>query len=195
MTMPPQEAASTAAERRAARQANQTTFNLVIALVASLGVVLLLVVVVVRPAGTLPTYDFRQIGADAQSAVEEPLAIPGLPETWTANRAEFVAAPADGVARWEIGLLTPEGQFIKLVQGIDANDSWVAEQVRSARAEGTASIGGLRWDRYDRRDVEDPGNVAFALVTTTGASTIVLSGTAGDAEFEIVADAVAASLS
>lgn len=195
MTMPAQEAAPTAAERRAARRANQTTFNLIIALVASLGLVLLLVVVVVRPEVTRPTVDFAQVGADAQGSVEEPLAIPDLPSTWAANRAQLVPDPADGVTRWEIGLLTPDGEYIELVQGVDANDSWVADRVRSARSEGTERLGGLRWDRYDRRDVEDAGNVEFALVTTSGASTIVLSGTATDAEFETVAIAVAESLS
>jgi len=194
MTMPAQEAAPTVAERRAARRANQTTFNLVIALIASLGVVALLVTVVIRPEGSLPTIDFRAVGATAQGSVDEPLAIPDLPEGWTANRAELVSNPADGVARWEVGYLTPEGDYIGFVQGIDANDSWLADQVRSARASGTQSHGGLTWDVYDRRDLPDPGNVEFALVTETGASTIVLGGTAADAEFAVLAEAVAKDL-
>lgn len=191
MTMPDQEAAPTVAERRAARRANQTTFNLVLALLASLGIVLLLVVVVVRPEVEPRTVDFRAVGADAQTAVEEALAVPDLPADWRANRAELVSDPADGVTRWAIGFLTPGGAYIGLVQGIEANDSWLAGEVRSARAEGTERIGGLTWDRYDRRDVDDPGNVEFALVTTTGASTIVLGGTATEAEFAFLAAAVA----
>ncbi|HWH96976.1 MAG TPA: DUF4245 domain-containing protein, partial [Pseudolysinimonas sp.] len=178
MTLPDQEAAPTAAERRAARRANQTTFNLVLALVASLGIVLFLVVVVVRPEMEPRTVDYREIGAAAQSSVDEPLAVPELPEGWTANRAELVADPADGVTRWEIGFLTPAGEYIALVQGVDANASWLADQVHSARSDGTERIGGLSWDSYDRRDVDDPGNVEYALVTTSGASTIVLGGTA-----------------
>ncbi len=194
MTMPAQEAAPTAAERRAARRANQTTFNLVLALLASLGIVALLVAVVVRPEGTLPTVDYRQVGADAQGSVDEPLAVPDLPAGWTANRAELVGAPADGVVRWEIGFLTPGGEYIALTQGIDANDSWVADAVRSARSSATQSHGGLTWDVYDRREVPDAGNVEYALVTTSGASTIVLGGTAADEEFAVLATAVAEAL-
>lgn len=194
MTMPDQEAAPTAAERRAARRANQTTFNLVLALIASLGIVLFLVVVVVRPEMEPKTVDYRQIGVEAQSGVDEPLAVPDLPAVWTANRAELVAAPADGVARWEIGFLTPGGEYIGLVQGIEANPSWVADQVRSAPAVGTDRIGGLAWQAYDRRDVDDPGNVEYALVTTSGASTIVLGGTASDDEFAVLAAAIAEEL-
>jgi hypothetical protein len=194
VTLPPQEAAPTIEERRAARRANQTTFNLVIALVASLGVVLLLVLVVVRPDMTPQTRDWVAIGADAQPTVDATLAIPELPETWTANRAELESNPADGVIRWEIGFLTPEGAYIGFVQGIDANASWVAEQTETARIAGTDRIGGLTWDVYDRRDVADPGNLEYALVTVSDASTIVLGGTASDAEFAFLAAAVAESL-
>jgi hypothetical protein len=193
--MPAQEAAPTAAERRAARRANQTTFNLVLALIASLGVVALLVAVVIRPDVSRPAVDYVAAGSSAQGGVDEPLAVPELPEGWSANRAELVSAPADGVTRWEVGFLTPAGDYIGFVQGVDANASWLADQVRSARVSGTENHGGLRWDVYDRRDVPDPGNVEFALVTESGASTIVLGGTASDAEFAELATAVAESLS
>jgi hypothetical protein len=195
MTMPAQEAAPTAAERRAARRANQTAFNLVLALLASLGIVALLVIVVVRPEQEPLTVDFAEAGAAAQASIDEPLAVPDLSDDWAANRAELVTAPADGVARWEIGFLTPAGEYIGLVQGIDANSSWLADQVRSARPVGSETVGGLTWDRYDRREVENPGNLEYALVTTVGASTIVLGGTAADAEFSFLAAAVAEGLS
>lgn len=194
MTLPDQEAAPTVAERRTARRANQTPFNLVLALLASLGIVLFLVVVVVRPDMEPRTVDFGEIGAAAQASVDEPLAVPELPAEWSANRAELVTDPADGVTRWEIGFLTPEGQYIGLVQGVDANDSWLADQVRSARSEGSDRIGGLTWQVYDRRDAADPGNVEYALVTTSGVSTIVLGGTATDEEFAVLAAAIAEDL-
>jgi hypothetical protein len=194
MTMPDQEAAPTVAERRAARRANQTTFNLVLALLASLGIVLFLVVVVVRPEMEPKTVDYRQVGADAQADIVQPLAVPDLPPDWTANRAELVTTSADGVTRWEIGFLTPDGQYIGLVQGIEANPSWVADQVRSAPPGGTERIGDLSWRAYDRRDVDDPGNVEYALVAIAGASTIVLGGTASDEEFAALAAAVAEAL-
>lgn len=191
MTMPDQEAAPTAAQRRAARRANQTTFNLVLALFASLAVVLFLVLVVVRPEMEPRTVDYRAVGANARTAVDAPLLVPDLPADWTANRAELAADPADGVTRWEIGFLTPAGGYIGFAQGVDANDSWIASEVRSARAEGTEQIGGLTWDRYDRRHLDQPGNLEFALVTTIGDSTVVLGGTASEAEFAFLAAAVA----
>ena len=51
-------------------------------------------------------------------------------------------------------------------------------------------LGGLDWISYDRRDVDDPGNVEFALVTEIDGSTVVISGTADDTEFAILAEAI-----
>ena len=183
----------TAAQRRAARRANQTTFNLVLALIASLGIVLFLVVVVVRPEASLPSVDYRAVGANAET-VDARFVVPDLPETWTANRSEFVGTPSDEVVRWETGLLTPEGEFITMVQGVDANGSWVATQLDDARSENDIRIDGRDWDIYDRRDVDGAGNREYALVTTVDDLTVVLYGTAADAEFETLATAISEQL-
>jgi hypothetical protein len=196
--MPAQEAAPTAAERRAARRANQTTFNLILALAASLLIVVALVAVVIRPsqpqAGVDFGIDYRASAADAQSAFDGELAVPELPDTWKANRAEATLDSADGVDRFDVGFVTPDGRFLEVTQGREANDSWIADQVADARATTTATIGGVTWDVYDRRAASDPGNVAYALVATSGDVTIVVSGTADDAEFDQLATAVAKEL-
>lgn len=189
-TPPDVEAGPTPAQRRAARRANQTAFNLVLALIASLGIVLFLVVVVVRPEMEPRTVDYRAAGASAASSFDVPLVVPDLPEAWTANRAEAALDASDGVARWDIGFLTPGGDYIELTQGVDANPSWVSDQVSGAASSQTVRLGGATWEVYDRRDVADAGNVEYALVATRGASTIVLSGTADDTEFGELAEAV-----
>lgn len=198
MTMPAQEAAPTAAERRAARRANQTAFNLVLALAASLLLVVLIVAVVVRPeqpqAGVDFSVDYPAAAADAQDSFGDELVIPALDEAWKANRAAATLDSADGVDRFDVGFLTPSGDYLELTETTAANDSWIADQVEGARASTTVAIGGLTWDVYDRRDVKDPGNVAYALVTTSGDLTIVVSGTADDTEFGELATAVAKEL-
>lgn len=179
------------AEKRAARRANQTTFNLILALAASLLIVLFLVVVVVRPDVQRPAVDATAIGAEAQRAVDVPLVVPELPAGWSANRAELVTSAADGVTRWEIGILTAKKQYIGLVQGLDANPTWLASEVAGATPAGGTRIGGIEWIRFDRRDVDDPGNLAFALVAEGEESTVVLGGTADEDEFEQLAALVA----
>ena len=168
-----------------------TPFGLVLSLLASLLIVGFIVAVVVRPdPEQQPSVDYLAAAEAAQSDVEVPLLAPELPEGWTANRAELVTGAADGVIRWEIGFLTPGDQYIGFVQGVDANPSWVSERVEGAASDDERSIGGIRWSVYDRRDVDDPGNTAFALVGEAGASTLVLAGTAEDPEFEVLASAL-----
>jgi hypothetical protein len=98
------------------------------------------------------------------------------------------------VQTWQIGFLTPSGQYIGLVQGVDANPSWVAQQTERADGAGTVTIDGADWEAYDRRDVDDPGNLAYALVATFDRSTVVLGGTATDEEFATLAAAITAEL-
>jgi hypothetical protein len=191
----PDEIADRKAQASARRRSNQTTLNLVLALIASLGVVALIFLVVVRPQSIeREPVDWKAGARDAQSQFDVPLAAPSLPDGWTANRAEPGDAGADGVQTWQIGFLTPSGQYIGLVQGVDANPSWVAQQTERADAAGTVTIDGTDWAAYDRRDADDPGNLAYALVATFDRSTVVLGGTATDDEFRTLAGAITAEL-
>ena len=191
----PDEIADRKAAASAKRRSNQTAINLVLALLASLGVVALVVLVVVRPS-SIPRdpIDYPEVASDAQQAVDVPLVVPELPAGWTANRAELVTGSADGIDSWQIGLLTPGEQYIGFVQGIRVDQRWVSEQTASADAGDSLTIDGQVWQVYDRREVQDPGNLAYIMTTVSGDSTIVLGGTAADAEFEVLAEAVGAEL-
>jgi hypothetical protein len=183
----PEETARRKAEASARRRSNQTVFNLVVATAASLLIVLFLVVVVVRPsAPPRPPVDYQAIAAEAGVAA----IAPRLPDTWTANAAELETV--GGVRTWSIGFLTPEGQFIALEQGLDANPTWLAQAVDGVAATGSTRVGGLEWSVYDDRDAQDPGNYAFSMSAETDRGIVVLHGTASDAEFALLAEAVAA---
>jgi hypothetical protein len=82
-----------------------------------------------------------------------------------------------------------------MVQGVDANPSWVTQQTERADPAGTVAVDGTDWTAYDRRDVDDPGNLAYALVSVLDRSTVVLGGTATDEEFRTLAAAITAELS
>jgi hypothetical protein len=191
----PEEIAERKAAASAKRRSNQTATNLVLALLSSLGVVALVVLVVVRPTSIdRDPIDYAAVAADAQQAVDVPLVVPELPAEWTANRAELVTGEGDGIVSWQVGLLTPGEQYIGFVQGIEVDDRWMSEQTRNAEATGRVTIGDRVWQVHDRRDVADPGNLAYVLTTLSGDSAIVLGGTASDAEFEALAAAVDAEL-
>lgn len=193
-----QEIADRKATASAAHRSNQTVLNLVIALAASLLVVFVIVVVVVRPdqSGPPKAVDWVSVAKDAQQSVATKLVVPRLPKTWSANRAELVDAKSapDGVASWQIGFITPSTQYIGLVQGIKADATWVSSQLKQKKPTGDANFGGFRWQVYDHRTDDNPGNLAYALVTTVGDSTVVLAGTGSDAEFATLATEISGEL-
>lgn len=194
----PDETAERKAAASAAHRNNQTFLNLIIALVASLLVVFVIVVVVVRPdqAGPAKSVDWVSVGADAQQSVSTRLVVPRLPSTWSANRAELIDSTSspDGIASWQIGFITPSTQYIGLVQGIKADPTWVSSQLQQKKSTGEATFGGFRWQVYDHRTDEHPGNLAYALVTTVGDSTVVLAGTGSDIEFQTLATEISGEL-
>lgn len=189
----PQEAADRRAAASAKRRANQTLFNLVVATIASLGIVLFLVIVVVRPdPGPRPEVDVAATAAQAQAGADAPLLVPALPEGWSANAARF--GTTEQVPTWYVGYLTPGGQFIALNQGIGANATWLAAVADDLEVTGTTTIDGVEWTLYDNRADSDPGNHAFAMSTVVGDSTVVLHGTASDPEFDTIATSLSTEL-
>lgn len=190
----PAETAARKAENSRKHRANQTLRNLVLALLASLAVVLVLVLVVVRPNGPpRQPVDYRADAADSQAQAGQTLAAPPLPSGWSANN-DGLNTGSDSVLSWGVGFITPSTQYIGLVQGIDANPTWLANKLQNKAATGTTSLGGHDWTVYDRRSDPDPGNYAYSLSTMIGSSTIVLHGTAPSAEFATLARAIAVQL-
>jgi hypothetical protein len=190
----PDETAARKAEASRLHRSNQTTLNLVAALVVSLLVVLLLVLVVVRPdPAPREAVDFKATAAEAQPTIDTPLLTPELPDGWSANAANLERKSA--VTSWYIGLITPSTQFIGMRQGIDANETWLADQLEFSRPNGTAAIDGITWQLYDNRNArDDPGNLAYVMTTEHADSIVVLFGTAPDSEFQTVAASVSAEL-
>ncbi len=191
------ETAQETVDRRAVasrmRRQNQNFFNLIIALLASLAVVAIIVLVVVRPdAAPREPVDYRALSQEAGAPVT--LAAPDLSADWRSNSAIYNGTPADGVANWYVGFVTPDEQFIALRQGIDANPTWLANELRGMKATGSTTIDGVEWSVYDRRGAKDVGNHAYALSTVGTQSTYILYGTAPDDEFTTMAKKLAATI-
>lgn len=189
----PETAAETAArkaETSRKHRASQTTRNLVAALLASLGIVAVLILVVVRSdAPVREPIDYAAVGENARGSFPSELVVPELSSEWEANRA-VVSRGSDGVATWEIGFVTPEGDYIQYTQAAEANATWLAQETAGARATGEATVGDAEWTVHDRREERDTGNAAYLMTSEIGASTFVLSGTAAEAEFEELAATV-----
>ena len=181
---------------RRARRQHQTAFNLVLALIASLGIVVFLVAVVARPGTTVDRdVDYRQVASQA-AVPGVTLAVPDLPDSYTSNRADYARPRRRRRRRLDRRPADARQAVHRHAAGHQgANPTWVANQLDRHRATGSRTIDGTKWTVYDRRDEgKDAGNHAYALVTTFGRSTVVLAGTADDRSFRTVAAAVAEQL-
>ena len=188
----PEETAARKAENSRQHRANQTLRNLIWSLVATLAVVAFLVFVVVRPdPAKVDPIDYATVASQSQGDIPVTLAAPVLPVGWTANEAEL--RKSKGVTSWYIGFLTPKGDFIAVNEGVDANPTWTDAILEGKAPTGSVSIG-QDWVEYNHRTEKDPGNVAYGLVTDVPGATLVLNGTASDADFATLASALLESM-
>jgi hypothetical protein len=179
------------AESSRLRRQRQSLFNLLLALGASLAVVLVIVLIVPRSDAPIERdVDVAAVAGQAQAVHDETLAVPELSDDWRSNAAGLRTG-ADGVTAWYAGYLTPSDEYIGMYQGIEANPTWVAGLLERTIATGTTTIDGVEWTVYDNRDTgADVGNARYGLTTEAGGSTFVLLGTATSEEFETLAAAL-----
>ncbi|MEA5456209.1 DUF4245 domain-containing protein [Sinomonas sp. JGH33] len=172
----------------AAKRANASVIGMIMALAVSLLVLLPVVLLSANPQSPVqrPTVDVSAVAADAKGVAGFSPAAPELPAGYTANYARWEGGASDGVAHWDVGWVTPQQQFVSIVQTASANPTWIAQQVKQAPKTGTRTAGGVEWTLYDKPGVEK------SYVGTIGQTTVIVSGSAGFAEFDVVAAAVAA---
>lgn len=193
----PAEMMARKAESRRAHTTGKTWLSLIGALLGSLGVVMFLVLVVARPDQSMmrEPVDYAAATQNAQSIYGDRLVVPELDDEWESNFARRATPTPNGTTAWEIGFVTPGREFVQLTQAFDTDPGWISDAVRKAPEGARIDIGGIAWTIYDRRDVDDPGNVEYALVAELDDRTIVISGTAQDADFMTLATATAKELS
>ena len=105
----------------------------------------------------------------------------GVPDGWRANAATFHST--GHTARLHVGFATPGSKFAGLDETNGAADRLIADVLgkRGARLTGTTTIAGQTWD--ERRS--DRGEEALTL--TTGGLTVVVTGSASDAQLRALA--------
>lgn len=190
----PEETAARKAENSRKHRQRQTLKNLLLALGASLGVMLVIVLIVPRSNTAIDRdVDVATVAEQAQPAFEHELAVPALPEGWRSNAAEVRNSTADRVTAWYVGYLTPGDEYIGMYQATGANPSWVSTQMARTLPTGSVEVDGVEWTVYDNRDsdAEDLGNAEYGLVAEAGDQTFVLLGTASPEEFAELAAALA----
>jgi hypothetical protein len=113
--------------------------------------------------------------ADARAARAFPVAEPAVPGGWRPVSAAFRRGDAGSVLR--VGFQSPGGGTAQLVESnVSAGALVTAELGAGARDEGSASLDGQEWHRYNAAGGD------HALVLSQPDRTIIVMGRAPDAE-------------
>lgn len=181
---------SSASERRA----KQTVRNLVFSMLATLGVVALIVLGVPRDdSSLLQRVDYQSVADEAKSSLAKDVLAPSIPESWWSNAARIEKQL--GLDVWYVGFVTEDSQFLALTQSFNSNPSWESDVLAGNSLAGTKEIAGLSWEIYPTRTPSDPpGTKELAMLYRTESWTVVIYGTAAEADFEVLAEAIAAQL-
>ncbi|MCC9205373.1 DUF4245 domain-containing protein [Arthrobacter sp. zg-Y769] len=165
-----------------AKRANATVIGMLIA--TGLTLALCLVPVLLNPAPKMQARNVDVAAAANQAAGDagyRPLALE-LPDGWSANYARWNAGTNDGVPNWEVGYVTPDTEFISLTQTNAANPTWVFEHTGDSTVSGERPAGGITWE------LRDSSNGDATLVGEIDGQTLLLSGSADLAEFDVLAE-------
>lgn len=174
----------------AAKRANASVRGMILALGVS---VLAFVPILLLNAYPEPSVYERDIDVASVAQQAAPVAgfspvAPDLDEGWTSNFARWNGGSVSGVPYWEVGYVTAEEEFLSLSQTSESNPTWLSQQTDGAPAVGMREIAGTDWEIRHRPGVER------SLVLQSDGTTISISGTASDEEFDVLAASVTEAL-
>ncbi|WP_127475783.1 DUF4245 family protein [Microbacterium sulfonylureivorans] len=184
----PDETAARKAESSRVHRESQNTRNLVAALIVTIAVVI--VVILAVPRGAPPEREPIDVAAVAEgvsAAEDRAIVAPDAPDGWQVNVA---AIEGDGPRAWTI-VYADDTWFLRVAQGFDADAAWPTRVLSGASVDGTVTIDGVTWDRYEIDDPSRAGNVSVALATQAGPDTVMVYGKADDETIEKAAAVVA----
>lgn len=181
----------------AKRRARQTVNNLVLALIASLGIMLAIILIVPRDdSNRIQPVDYKAVAMDASASSGKQIVAPELPAGWWSNSARWSPNPADTVQNWYAGFVGPKNQYIGLVQAFNINPTWLAFQLKDDSDAGKLKIGAFTWDVYRAVETNSPPKSKdYAMVLSYNEhDVVILYGVAKTQDFQQLATAVQVKL-
>lgn len=175
-------------------RAKQTVRNLVFSLLVTLGLTVAIVLVVPRDdSNRIQKIDYVAIAEETQNSLGLEALAPEIPAEWWANGARLETTL--GVETWYVGFVTEDNQYIGLTQAFESNPSWLANQLQGNWQDGTMEIDGRIWEIWPTLKPTVPaGTKEYALVHNYETSSVVIYGTADEAQFRLLATAIGKEL-
>lgn len=134
----------------AQRRAKQTLINLLLSLLATVGVMVLLVLAVPRDdSNRVQPVDYQAVAIEASKNAPGKLLVPTMPVDWYSNAARYRSSAQDGVDNWYLGFVGPSSEFVAMTQGFDVNQTWIALMLESNKQSGEIEIQGQTWKIFE----------------------------------------------
>ena len=168
------------------RRGRETVRDMVISLaVVGAGVAVLLLVTwrPHPPAGPV-VVDWRATASAASHQAKFPIETPrGLSDQWKATSARLEPLPSSGGRTvWHLGFVTPENGYAGVEQSDAEAAGFIGDTLKGAQPHELVTIGGQTWQVYGA------GSNGFrSLVNTGSGSTVIVTGSASDAELRTLA--------
>jgi hypothetical protein len=171
----PGETAARKAESSRIYRSSQTFRNLIAAMIATLVVVAIVFFGVPRGEPAAPDeIDVAEVSARVSSSYDRPVISPDVPADWRVNAAQL---EGDDVSAFTIVYVPDSTSFLRVAQAFDPDPSWTSRLLSGETPDGTETIDGIVWDRYEIEDASRAGNISYALSTPAGTDQILIYGT------------------
>ena len=156
-----------------------STKNLVLSLLAVLGMVAVLILLVPRVNSVSgPAVDVHATAVDVQQRTGWPIVeAVGLPDGWTQTSARYVRT-TDGFMTWHAGYQLPDSTYVAVEQTMDPNRAWIEAQTNRAPKAGTVEAAGRTWTTFVRDTkvqnslLDDPQTAGDLTTLITGTATL-----------------------
>jgi hypothetical protein len=147
-----------------------------------------------RSSDAIREVEWAPVAVAAAAAAPYEVLAPPTSFPWPATSARVEPQP-DGTVVWRAGFYTPGEEYAAILQrgefpeqAAAAAEDWVQAETRNGVAGGTVTIAGREWTRMEGDPTPDDRR---SLVLVTDATTTVVTGSAGWAEIEALAAALA----
>lgn len=175
-----------AAERSRKRLASYTVRNMVLSVLVVLAIVLAWWSLTFNPEeDQRRPPEVTQSAAHAVDQAEWPLWVPDPGEGWKPIVVWF--DPVEGVQTWHISYTSPEGEYVALHQGAEVTPEWLGAVLKGAEESGETVLpgpdGDQTWQQWAGEEKSNAERGWLLGPEQTGGTTVVVHGTAEQAEF------------
>jgi hypothetical protein len=177
----------------ARHRARQTVINLILALGASIGLVVTLVLIVPRDdSSRIREIDYTAISQKAQEDSGFDVITITPPENWWSNNAMLTTNNIDTVPVFKAGFVGSDIKYIGYTQAFNANPTWLALSLNGKVLTKEYSSKHYKWDVYESIVKNEPKKTMdyIMVLNYKDQDYILLYGVAEDSEFKTFIDSI-----